>query len=204
MKRFVVMRAGVSFTILIMAAGTFPASAQSRFEPFAALGVVHDALGRLESDLISFPAVGAGVLYRFGKIFSLGLEGEYARLGRFVSATEILPGDPFDLEMKKHYSTATSWRFGILARFRFSDRPLFPRLTLGAGYYRTAESGVPGIRSEFIANGVGANIGVGWRVASLDIRPSFSLEGRWHLGVGGGAGEVAFTSFITAGFWLKF
>ncbi|MDH4271702.1 MAG: outer membrane beta-barrel protein [Candidatus Aminicenantes bacterium] len=198
------IRVSVFFVASLLAAGTAPVSAQSRLEPFAALGVVHDALGRQESDFISFPMIGGGVLFRLGRVVSLGFEGEYARLGRFVSTTEILPDDPFDLAMKKYYSTATTWRFGLLARFRFSDRPLIPRLTVGAGYYRTVESAVAGVRNEYVSSGVGTNIGVGWRIASLGGRRSFSVEGRWHLGVGEAAGEVAFTSFLTASLWLTF
>lgn len=198
------VRTAVSFSVLFFAAGPAPSSDQARLEPFAALGLVHDALGRQESEFISFPAVGAGLLYRFSRVFSLGIEGEYARLGRFVSAMEVLPGDPFSQVWQKYHSTATSWRLGILARFRLSDRPMIPRLIFGAGYCRTAESAVPGVRSESISNGVTLNLGAGWRVASLGDRRQISLEGRWHLGVGEAAGEAAFTSYLTLGFWLKF
>jgi hypothetical protein len=194
----------VFFGVLLFAAGTVPASAQSQFEPFAALGLAHDALGRQESDFISFPVVGAGVLLRLGGFVSLGLEGEYARLGRFVSATEVPPGDPFNLVIQKFYSTAASWRLGLLARVRLSDHRLIPRLMFGAGYYRTTESAVAGVRSEHIANGIGMNLGVGWPFASLGNRSTLSLEGRWHLGVGEAASEVAFTSYLTASLRLTF
>jgi len=188
----------------LLAVSVLPALGQTRVQPLIAAGVVHDFSGRQESLFLSLPVIGAGILFSLGTVVSLGFEGEYARLGEFVSATEVLPRDPNNPEVIKHLSTATNIRLCGLAHLRISERPSIPYLILGAGYYRTEESAVPGVRDEFTYKGVGANAGVGWRMISLGGRRSLNLEGRTHFAIGEAREEVGFSLYLTLNIVLAF
>jgi len=185
------------FATALLATCLLPAMGQARVQPLIAAGAVHDFSGRQESSFLSLPVIGAGVLFGLGRVVSLGIEGEFARLGEFVSATEIIPRDPGEPMVMKRFSTATNGRLCGLAHIRISERPSIPYLVMGAGYYRTKETGVSGVRDEFIYKGVGANAGVGWRMIPLGGGRSLNLEGRGHFAVGEARDEVGFSLYLT-------
>jgi len=185
------------FTAWLLMISLLPAAGQPRVRPFVALGIAHDFSGRQESPSLSFPVIGGGVLFRLGRAVSLGLEGEYARLGNFVAFTEIIPRDPNNPEVIKRFSTAANARLCGVAHIQLSKRPSIPCVILGAGYYQTKESRVPEVRDELNYRGVGANAGIGWRITSLGGGRSLHLESRTHFAVGEANNEVGFSLYLT-------